>query len=195
MIMDNAIYVPKFKLPPVHCHQIIEELEFKIQTQPSIIWKNQEGLSRKDESILLDTKYAYEGLDIRRHLGLGDLSNVVNECLDEALREYVEIFESLKLCNLTSVQQKIQKTTKSGGYHNWHFEQIAYENSSRVLVWSIYLNDVKEGGETEFLYQSERVKAEQGKILVFPANFLYTHRGNPPLSGDKYILTGWFNLF
>lgn len=193
--MDNPIYVPEFKLSSKHCHQIIEELKFRIQTQPSIIWKNQEGLNRKDEATLLDAKYAYEGLDIRRHLGLGDLSNVVNECLDKALQEYVEIFNSLKLCSLTSVQQKIQKTTKGGGYHNWHFEQISFENSSRVLAWSIYLNDVKEGGETEFLYQSKRVKAEQGKILVFPANFLYTHRGNPPLSGDKYILTGWFNLF
>jgi hypothetical protein len=193
--MDNPIYVPKFKLPSKYCNQIIEELEFRIKTQPSIVWKRQEGLSRKDEATFLDAKYAFEGLDIRRHLGLGDLSNVVNECLDRVLHEYREIFNSLHLSNLTSVQQKIQKTTKSGGYHNWHFEQILFHNSSRVLVWSIYLNDVKEGGETEFLYQSERHKPEQGKIMVFPANFLYTHRGNPPLSGDKYILTGWYNLF
>jgi len=23
---------------------------------------------------------------------------------------------------------------------------------------------------------------------------LHTHRGNPPISSDKYIITGWFNI-
>ena len=29
---------------------------------------------------------------------------------------------------------------------------------------------------------------------IFPAGFMHTHRGNPPISNDKYILTGWFSL-
>ena len=58
----------------------------------------------------------------------------------------------------------------------------------------IYLNDVEEGGETEFLYQPKRIKAEKGKIVIFPADFMHTHRGNPPISNEKYVLTGWFNI-
>ena len=58
----------------------------------------------------------------------------------------------------------------------------------------IYLNDVKEGGETEFLYHSKRIKAEKGKIIIFPTDFMHTHRGNPPISNSKYILTGWFSI-
>ena len=55
----------------------------------------------------------------------------------------------------------------------------------------LYLNSVTEGGETEFLYQKRRIKPQQGRLVIFPAGFTHTHRGNPPLSGDKYILTSW----
>jgi hypothetical protein len=57
----------------------------------------------------------------------------------------------------------------------------------------VYLNDIKQGGETEFLNQAMRVQPEAGKVVIFPAYFTHVHRGNPVLSAqDKYILTGWF---
>tara|TARA_A100001391_G_scaffold131915_1_gene91124 strand:+ start:924 stop:1511 length:588 start_codon:yes stop_codon:yes gene_type:complete len=90
---------------------------------------------------------------------------------------------------------KIQKTLPTEGYHVWHVEHgSGFENEPRALVFSIYLNDVKEGGETEFLHQSVRVKPKKGRIVIWPAGFPYLHRGNPPLSGEKYILTSWMML-
>lgn len=89
---------------------------------------------------------------------------------------------------------KIQKTIPAQGYHVWHIEHgKGRENEKRILVYSIYLNTVEEGGETEFLYQSQRVKPVKGRIVIWPAGFPYVHRGNPPLSGEKYILTSWIN--
>ena len=89
---------------------------------------------------------------------------------------------------------KIQKTMPSQGYHVWHVEHgQGRENEKRVLVYSIYLNTVEDGGETEFLYQSQRVKPVKGRIVIWPAGFPYVHRGNPPLSGEKYIVTSWIN--
>jgi len=87
---------------------------------------------------------------------------------------------------------KIQKTLPTEGYHVWHIEHgQGYGNEARAFVFSIYLNDVKEGGETEFLHFSKRVKPKTGRIVIWPAGFPYLHRGNPPLSGEKYILTSW----
>jgi len=54
-----------------------------------------------------------------------------------------------------------------------------------------YLNDNFEGGETEFLYLNKRVSAKQGRIIIFPAGFTHVHRGNPPIGGEKYIVTSW----
>ena len=62
------------------------------------------------------------------------------------------------------------------------------------MAYILYLNTVKEGGETEFLYQHLRVKPEAGTFLLFPADYMYTHRGNPPLTEEKYIVTGWIEF-
>ena len=90
---------------------------------------------------------------------------------------------------------KIQKTLPTEGYHVWHIEHgKGFDNEPRAFVFSIYLNDVEEGGETEFLHFSKRVKPKTGRIVIWPASFPYVHRGNPPLSGKKYILTSWMML-
>ena len=90
---------------------------------------------------------------------------------------------------------KIQKTLPTEGYHVWHIEHgKGFDNEARAFVFSIYLNDVEDGGETEFLHFSKRVKPKTGRIVIWPAGFPYLHRGNPPLSGEKYILTSWMML-
>lgn len=117
---------------------------------------------------------------------------------DLALRHYQDStgvlaaygLESFKYTNL-----KIQKTLPSQGYHIWHLEHgHVKDNAYRALVFTIYLNDVDEGGETEFLHQSIRTKPVKGRIVIFPAAFPYLHRGNPPLKGEKYIMTSWLLL-
>jgi len=103
-------------------------------------------------------------------------------------QEYASLKDSGRHTNYAF---KVQKTKKGGGYHVWHFESTTRETSNRLLTWILYLNDVQEGGETEFLYQHMRVKPEQGTLVIWPAAFTHTHRGNPPLSNEKYIVTGW----
>jgi hypothetical protein len=86
---------------------------------------------------------------------------------------------------------RIQKTPVGGGYHPWHYENDCKMASSRMIAFMLYLNSVPIGGETEFLYQHKRVNAVQGRAVIWPSGFTHTHRGNPPLSNEKYIITGW----
>lgn len=105
---------------------------------------------------------------------------------------YEEQFAPLKDSGSHGIYSfKMQKTNLREGYHIWHYESCNRQISNRLLTWMVYLNDVEEGGETEFLYQSMRVKPKQGTLLIWPAAFTHTHRGNPPLSNAKYIVTGW----
>ena len=89
---------------------------------------------------------------------------------------------------------KLQKTCPGEGYHVWHTEHESKVTRDRLLVFTVYLNDIEEGGETEFLYQHTRIKPEKGLFTIFPANWTHAHRGNPPLSNEKYIGTGWYTF-
>ena len=123
-------------------------------------------------------------------------SLVVN--FDLAWKHYSETvgaYEAYGLTDFYYTTLKIQKTLPSQGYHVWHLEHgKGFDNEPRAFVFSVYLNDVEEGGETEFLHQAMRVKPKKGRIVIWPAAFPYLHRGNPPLSGEKYILTSWLRL-
>tara|TARA_S200002703_G_scaffold23774_1_gene20636 strand:- start:302 stop:880 length:579 start_codon:yes stop_codon:yes gene_type:complete len=105
---------------------------------------------------------------------------------------YTQKYSYLKqLATHNILEVKIQKTKIGGGYHIWHCENSKMKSRNRILAFMAYLNDVAEGGETEFLYQRCRFKPEKNTMLVWPAQFTHVHRGNPPLSNDKYIITGW----
>ena len=67
---------------------------------------------------------------------------------------------------LVSEETKIQRTdTQVGGFHNFHSEISHYKNIRRVLVWTLYLNDIPENeDETEFLL--EKIKIQPKKIRM-----------------------------
>lgn len=90
----------------------------------------------------------------------------------------------------------VQKyAAREGGYPHWHSEVYPQDERCeplhRVLFWIYYLNDVAEGGETEFAYQQRKVEPRAGRLLMAPAGFTHTHRGAIPRSNDKYVLTSW----
>jgi hypothetical protein len=132
----------------------------------------------------------YYDLDIWQH----DLKNIVTN-FDMCLKNY-EVHTSIKdymgIENFEFTCFKIQKTLPTQGYHLWHVERApGFDNYRRGLAYTIYLNDIEEGGETEFLNQSVRVKPKKGRVVIWPAGFPYVHRGNPPLKDTNYILTSW----
>ena len=83
----------------------------------------------------------------------------------------------------------------AGGYPYWHCELYPRdpraETLHRHLLWTIYLNDGFEAGETEFMFQGRKVAPRTGDLLIAPTAFTHTHRGNRPEGGDKFIATSW----
>jgi len=132
-----------------------------------------------------------------QHFNVNKLKSLMVN-FDIALKHYFAETNIRKYCDnaeLITDYVKIQKTLPKEGYHVWHIEHSAERDlSKRVLVYSIYLNTVQEGGETEFLYQSQRINPVKGRVVIWPAGFPYVHRGNPPLNGEKYIVTSWISF-
>jgi|TARA_B100002019_G_scaffold153546_1_gene132378 prolyl 4-hydroxylase len=77
-----------------------------------------------------------------------------------------------------------------------HVDVADYKSAKRYLAFFIYLNDVDEGGETLFSgYNGDmnHVKPKSGRMVVFPPLWMFPHSGLPPVSGDKYIVSGYFH--
>ena len=85
---------------------------------------------------------------------------------------------------------QVQRYTHKEGHYVYHHDFQIDNNSRRVLTYLWYLNDVKEGGETE-MCADHKVTPQAGKLIIFPASEFYPHCALMPISEDKYIITGW----
>ena len=88
----------------------------------------------------------------------------------------------------------IQRYLPGGHFLKVHSERTTLGTSHRVLAWMTYLNDVEDGGSTHFVHQKLDVQPQEGKTLIWPAEWTHAHRGNVVNSGTKYIVTGWMNF-
>lgn len=60
----------------------------------------------------------------------------------------------------------------------------------RFLGFLTYLNDVDDGGGTQFIYQGVTMPAKKGRTLVWPCEFTHTHKDEVSNQGTKYVITG-----
>jgi hypothetical protein len=127
----------------------------------------------------------------------GDLLKHLVSVIEEGVTEYLLQF-SEGLYNISEFKLdplfNIQRYHPGEGYHKFHCERGANSKDlRRVLVWMIYLNDITDGGQTEFYYQKHKETPNQGKLVIWPSDWTHIHRGVTSPTQTKYILTGWFS--
>ena len=88
----------------------------------------------------------------------------------------------------------VQKYEKGDHFSQIHTERYSIATLHRVFAWMTYLNDVDDGGETNFTHYNIKIKPEIGKTLIWPAEWTHAHSGEILNSGEKYIITGWMNF-
>ena len=88
---------------------------------------------------------------------------------------------------------RIKKYEKEKGFFDWHVDAADVDTSKRLLVMFWYLNDVESGGETLFVVNEEflRVAPKKGRVVCFPPNFMFPHKGAVPHSGPKYVISSY----
>jgi len=180
--------------PEGYCQHLITEFERLADNGAGANrQKSEDALKhhKDDHQILLDIKN-HNTKDFNGTNNTDMFFNGLQTCYEE----YSGKFSVLKNSgSIRGTTMKMQRTGSGGGYHVWHAEQNAGPSANRALVYMLYLNNLPEGGngETEFLYQQQRIKPEENLMLLWPASYTHAHRGNP-VYGDnfKYIVTGWF---
>lgn len=198
----NFIYVHEDRLSSDVCEELINLFEHHQDLQEDGVTSGQkvDKKIKKSKDISIGPSFysnSYWGFSL-------------NKCLDflqEGLNVYKEKFSEYSedgskcILGLDSIADwglyeyyNIQKYFPGDAYYSWHCEAGNTESSNRIMAWMIYLNDVNDGGETEFKFQNYKSKAEKGKLLIWPAAWTHVHRGVASQSETKYIITGWFTF-
>ena len=118
----------------------------------------------------------------------------LNNVVEEYKRLYPECYENLHIWGWTP--PRLQKYEPGKAYRELHCEnngQGLYQ--SRHLVYMTYLNDIHDGGGTEFPQQDLIIPAKKGLTLIWPAGWTHHHRGIVSDTQKKFIITGWFCFY
>ena len=107
--------------------------------------------------------------------------------------KYYDFIDSRVFPTEHALEQFRIKRYNTGGQDMFdtHVDVMTYDSARRFLSFFWYLNDVDEGGETEF--SSFKIKPKQGTLVVFPPLWMFPHKGNPPISGPKYLLSTYLH--
>ncbi len=185
----NNNFIGCWKIDKEICNQIISFYENNIDdVRPGEAGSKVNLEVKKSEDITISPKDLVEE---KYHCFQPYMKNLL-----DCYNDYIKQWSALK--NLFSVVEcssfNIQKYYPGGHFKKFHMERTNILNSSRIFAWMTYLNEVEEGGNTDFLYYDLSIKPELGKTIIWPAEWTHAHKGNIVEKGLKYVITGWFHM-
>ena len=116
----------------------------------------------------------------------------LHECYQDYLIQYPILKGMIKDIHIGKFN--LQKYKKDGHFSGVHSERTSLITLHRVFAWMTYLNDVEDGGVTNFSHYKIDIKPEIGKTLIWPSEWTHAHSGGIVKSGTKYIITGWMHF-
>lgn len=126
------------------------------------------------------------------HKPVRDFLDALFACHKDYLEQWPFLQSVLPRAEVSSFN--IQRYNPGGHFQKVHSERTTLASSHRVLAWMTYLNDVEDGGSTQFVHQGLEVRPAKGKTLIWPAEWTHAHKANVLNSGVKYIITGWLHF-
>lgn len=137
----------------------------------------------------IDSSLGNADFDLQKDYYEGYLQQFIDRYREKY--NFIDTAGRWKVCEHGNVQWY---PVTDGGFHRWHCERSNGHPiiSRRLLVYMTYLNDVPEGGETEFYYQKLKIKPVRGMTVLWGSGWEYTHRGLPS-PHEKMIATGWIS--
>ena len=121
-------------------------------------------------------------------------SNSLTENLHEYARHLETIAPTFEVGGIDyyDTGYQIQRYEPDAGYRWHHDDNVAQSQEQRSMTFIWYLNTIEEDGYTEFI-DATKVRAKEGRIVIFPSGWTFLHRGYPPKNQRKYICTGWLH--
>jgi hypothetical protein len=178
---------------------LCENLIIKLLSEPSGLFSPGEtGLGmaphvKKSSDVKLSNPEVLSRVKLREYDFLKNAEAHLTSRITSCIHEYIHSYVSLDIPNIELTGIQIQRYYQNEGFYKPHMDSASWLHNldgydkARVLAVIVYLNTVEDGGETFFEYQNVAIKAERGKIAIFPTDWTYIHGGKVPYSSDKWI--------
>lgn len=128
----------------------------------------------------------------------GQFTAAVNGIIKPAFDQYFELYPAalqVHYFDLLHNNMIIHHWSPGKGYELWFHEKDGKPlHEKKHLAFSLFLNNVSEGGEEEFLHQKIKFKPEAGLIIIWPTTWTHSHRTCISPKDEKYILTGYLTF-
>jgi len=189
MDMNKLIYVRDQVLETDFCQHVIEKFDWDTRRYPGMVSNS----SRSSQRVDLTYKNS-EDLRITNLEGWEKEDSIMCESFSTHFQNYFTEMSTLGNTGISigkyhDLGFAIRKYEVNQGYYNWHNDfALNSQDGLRLLTFVWYLNDVIKGGETEFI-NGKLIRPYVGRLLIFPTSWYFVHKGNYPLSGNKYIIT------
>lgn len=182
VLFDRDLITLYRGLGPAECGAIIERFDRDGRKTQGKVYR--EGAVLAEEAAI---KNSWD-LEIVDDGDWRDVFRAIHPRIQACIGHYLSRSPILQSFDLQATGYKIQMYPRGQGFFRWHADSTGRGVQSRQVAMILYLNDVAEGGETEFFHQGIKVAPRAGQLLLFPAGWTYMHRGEVPVSHDKYIV-------
>lgn len=193
MKLSDLIYVKHNVLDKEFCNSVIEKFNADDRKDVGVIG---EGILKENIKKSFD-------LNISHYDDWKEQDDIFFKLFNKSIEEYFSYLKNFsKSCEEYDISipkfneyedlgYLVRVYEKGEGYFHWHDDFASSKtNGVRILTFIWYLNDVTDGGQTEFI-DGTIIKPKRGSLLIFPTSWYLAHRGKMPLSNKKYIVTGW----
>lgn len=178
-VMNEAI-------PPLYCQKLIDKFE-----------QNEDQV--QVETVLKGVRHFHE-VNISR--SWTDEHEIMVNLVQEAWRKYQTDFRIPLNAQWPSQfgyeEFRMKRYLPNGkDEFSFHTDVGNYGSARRFLAFLWYLNTVEEGGMTQFGFTPDKpeftLPTKQGQLLMFPPLWTHPHWGCKPISGPKYIVSGYLH--
>ena len=193
MKFEDFIYVKDNVLSQSICDEIIIRYEEDERKSPGLV-----GIVGNDRVVdkTLKTSTDLFITDLEEWKDIDDMmAKLVSECIQNYLNRCFKFFNNLNPRPNPFRSTKFEdrgynvKSYDPGGFFHWHDDfTLDDKNFPRMVAMLFYLNNVGQGGYTEFI-NGRKVHPSVGRLVMFPATWNYIHRGFPPKKNKKYIIS------
>lgn len=170
---------------PLWCQELIQRFESNQEDQSLTVYKDQRQFTE---------------VNISR--SMPDIHEQLVRMIDQARKVYMveqRITTGIQCPEQFGYEEFRMKRYLPNGKDKFglHTDVGSYGSARRFVSFQWYLNTVTEGGETIFGFDEKApdvtIPAVQGRLLIFPPLWTHPHAGLKPISGPKYIVTGYLH--